>query len=372
MPARPLVLIAILAAAPAVAHAQVYESQQHTFRVTTVTDGLEHPWAVAFLPDGRLLITERPGRLQLVEPDTGERTRVRGVPEVAARGQGGLLDVILHPDYDDNGWLYLSYAAAGDGGAATHVSRARLGDGRLQDRQELLVATPFMDSSKHFGSRMAFDEQGYLYVTSGERGRRDQAQRLDGHLGKVIRLTDDGQIPADNPFLDHPEARPGLYTTGHRNPQGMARHPETGAIWIHEHGPRGGDEINILEAGENYGWPETTFGREYYGPEIAPDPPVAGYVSPIHHWTPSIAPSGMAFYTGDAFPQWQGDLFVGALAHTHLRRVVLDGDEVVAEEELLDERGQRIRDVAQGPDGLLYVLVDAADAPLLRLEPVDE
>lgn len=357
-------------ASSAQAAAEQHDSEKHSFRVTTVADGLEHPWAVAFLPDSRILITERPGRLLVLDPDSGERTAVDGVPAVSSINQGGLLDVVLHPDYDDNGWIYFSYAAGGDDGHATQVSRARLEDARLVDREDLFVATPSMPGGRHFGSRLAFDGAHYLYITTGDRGEREHAQRLDGHLGKVVRLTDDGQIPDDNPFLDQ-DAQPGLYTTGHRNAQGLARHPDTGVMWLHEHGPRGGDEINILQGGLNYGWPETTFGREYFGPRIGPEPPVEGFEPPVHHWTPSIAPSGMAFYTGDAFPQWQGNLFVGALAHTHLARVVLDGEEVVHEERLLDDRNDRIRDVRQGPDGNLYVLVDADSAPLLRIEPAE-
>lgn len=367
---RILTAALLLAVATAQGAPDQHDSEEHSFRVTTVANGLEHPWAVAFLPDGRMLITERPGRLLVLDPESGERTSVDGVPEVSNINQGGLLDVVLHPDYADNGWIYFSYAAGGDGGHATHVSRARLQDETLVEREDLFVATPFMGGGRHFGSRLAFDEARHLYITTGDRGEREHAQRLDGHLGKVVRLTDDGQIPGDNPFLDQ-DAQPGLYTSGHRNAQGLARHPETGAMWLHEHGPRGGDEINILQGGRNYGWPETTFGREYSGPRIGPEPPVEGFEPPIHHWTPSIAPSGMAFYTGDAFAKWQGNLFVGALAHRHLARVVLDGDNVVHEERLLENRNQRIRDVRVGPGGNLYVLVDDADAPLLRIEPDD-
>ncbi len=365
-----LAIILLIGLAPPLAVAGVYESEEHEFRVTTVADGLEHPWAVAFLPNGQLLVTERPGRLLLVDPDDGTTTRVADVPEVAAVNQGGLLDVVLHPDYDDNGWIYLSYAAGGEDGYATHVSRARLDGERLVDREDLFIATPFLSGGRHFGSRLAFDAAGYLFITVGDRGQREQSQNLDGHVGKVIRLTDDGQIPEDNPFLNE-DAQPGLYTIGHRNAQGLARHPGTGVLWLHEHGPRGGDELNILKGGRNYGWPETTFGREYHGPRIGPEPPVEGFEPPVHHWTPAIAPSGMTFYDGDAFPEWHGNLFIGALAQRKLIRVVLDGDEVIHEEALLDDRNQRIRDVRQGPDGALYVLVDDGDAPLLRLESVD-
>ena len=363
-------ILTALIALPGTALAGLYESEAADFRITEVVDGLEHPWAVAFLPGGDLLVTERPGRLLRLDPEGDERAAVDGLPEITAERQGGLLDVVLHPEYADNGWLYLSYVAADDAGdQTTHVSRFRLDGTRLTDREDLFVATPFTSGGRHFGSRLAFDGDHHLYITVGDRGDRDRAQDPQQHIGKTVRLTDDGAIPGDNPFVAVDDAAPGLYTLGHRNAQGLARHPDTGAMWLHEHGPRGGDEINILEAGENYGWPETTFGREYFGPRIGPEPPVDGFRPPIHHWTPSIAPSGMAFYTGDAFPEWQGDLFVGALAGTHLERLELDGDEVVHSETLLDHRSQRIRDVRQGPDGALYLLVDSGSAPLLRIAP---
>jgi glucose/arabinose dehydrogenase len=337
-------------------------------RVTTVAEGFDHPWAMAFLPGGDLLVSERSGALLRLDPATGERSTVTGVPEVDARNQGGLLDVALHPDFADNRWVYLTWSGAGEGGNATHVGRGRLADGRLADFETLFVATPFVDSTKHFGSRIVFDNDGYLWVTVGERGQRDRAQDLSDHNGSVLRLNADGSVPEDNPFVGRPDARDAIYSYGHRNPQGMAVHPETGQVWIHEHGPRGGDEINIPQAGANFGWPKQTYGREYHGPEIAPDE-VPGIVGPIHQWTPSIAPSGMAFYTGERFGQWRGDLFVGALALTHLARLQLDGTEVVAETRLLADRGRRIRAVSQGPDAALYVLTDHANGRLLRITP---
>jgi glucose/arabinose dehydrogenase len=344
---------------------------QHDFRLETVAEGLVHPWSLAFLPDGDFLVTERPGRLLRIDPQNGVGRAIGGLPVVAAVGQGGLLDVTLHPDFADNRWVYLSYAAAGEGGHATRVGRGRLRGDKLADFQVLFTAEPFVSGGRHFGSRLLFDDDGALFVTAGERGRKEHAQDLGKLHGKLIRLHDDGSIPRDNPFVGEPGVREEIYSYGHRNPQGIALHPETRRVWLHEHGPRGGDEINIPEPGANYGWPETTHGRAYSGIRFAPEPPVAGYVSPIHHWTPSIAPSGMAFYTGDIFPEWRGDLFVGALVLSHLARLELDGETVVAEEKLLDEDGWRIRDVRTGPDGYLYLLVDADDAPLLRLMPAD-
>jgi aldose sugar dehydrogenase len=349
--------------------ADIQRSQHHDYHIEVLFEGLEHPWSLAFLPDGRLLVTERPGRLLLLDPRTGSRRQVQGTPEVVARSQGGLLDVALHPDFASNGWVYLSYAARQDGGLSTHVGRGRLRDGRLEDFELLFQAEPGLGSGQHFGSRLLFDRDGYLFITLGDHGERDSAQDLGSHMGGLIRLHDDGRVPIDNPFVDREGARPEIYSYGHRNPQGIALHPDTGAVWLHEHGPRGGDEINLPEAGLNYGWPVTTHGREYHGPEIGPAPPQPGFASPIHHWTPSIAPSGMAFYQGKAFPDWEGDLFVGALAHRHLQRLRFDGRQRVEQERLLEEQGWRIRDVRTGPDGYLYLLPDEDPASLIRLVP---
>jgi glucose/arabinose dehydrogenase len=346
-------------------------SEHHAYQVEVLFEGLEHPWALAFLPDGRLLVTERPGRLNLLDPRDDSWQRIEGVPEVAAVGQGGLLDVALHPDFEDNGWVYLSYAARQDDGLATRVGRGRLVGDRLEDFQVLLRAEPALSSGQHFGSRLVFDRDGHLFITVGDHGERDSAQDLGTHMGTVIRLTDDGSVPADNPFVGDPAVRPEIYSYGHRNPQGMTLHPRTGVLWLHEHGPRGGDEINLPRPGLNYGWPEVTFGNEYFGPPIGLDPPQPGFESPIHHWTPSIAPSGMAFYDGDHFPAWRGDLFVGALVLRHLQRLRLSGDQVVEQEQLLADLQWRIRDVRNGPDGYLYVLQDASVAALIRLVPAD-
>ena len=336
--------------------------------VETAAEGLEHPWALAFLPDGEALVTERPGRLLRIDPQTGERSVVTGTPRVDARGQGGLLDIELHPAFADNRLVYLTWAGQCDGGNATHLGRGRLDGERLAEFETLFVAEPCVRSTKHFGSRIVFDDDGYLFMTTGDRGERDRAQDLGDHNGSVLRLNDDGSIPPDNPFTDRAGAQPAIYSFGHRNPQGAAIHPETGALWIHEHGPRGGDEINLPEPGANFGWPETTYGREYWGPAIGPDT-LPGTIPPIHHWTPSIAPSGMAFYTSAAFPDWQGDLFVGALAQVHLAHLDLKGDRVVGEERLLTDRGRRIRAIEQGPDGGIYLLTDHVNGELLRLAP---
>lgn len=339
-----------------------------SFRVETLADGLDHPWALAFLPGGDILVTERSGQLLRLGPDGRRLARLDGVPEVDARNQGGLLDVALHPDFADNRWVYLTWSGRCGPGNATHLGRGRLEGDRLADFETLFVATPCVASTKHFGSRIVFGPDGHLWMTLGDRGERDRAQDRGDHNGSVLRLHPDGTVPSDNPFTGRAGMQGAIYSYGHRNAQGAALHPRTGEVWIHEHGPRGGDEINVPEAGANFGWPKTTYGREYWGPEIGPDK-LPGTVQPLHYWVPSIAPSGMAFYRGDAFPEWQGDLFIGALAETHLARLELDGREVVAEHQLLDDRGWRIRDVRTGPDGYLYLLTDAGNGRLVRLVP---
>ncbi|GAA0589686.1 PQQ-dependent sugar dehydrogenase [Caenispirillum bisanense] len=381
MPAhRVAPVAAVLAAAlliagppPAPAAAQgVERSQQASFRVETVAGGLENPWGLAFLPDGAMLVTERPGRLRLVRDGRLEQAPIAGTPAVFAAGQGGLLDVAVHPDFASNGLVYLSYAGSGDGGAGTEVARGRLDlqAMRLTDVETIFVAAPKTGGRAHYGSRLLFAPDGSLYVTLGDRySHMKEAQNPGTHLGSVIRITDSGGVPADNPFAGRSDARPEVFTYGHRNVQGMALHPQTGAVWTHEHGPRGGDEVNILKPGANYGWPAVTYGVDYSGAVISDRSEAPGMEPPLVHWVPSIAPSGMAFYSGEAFPQWQGDLFIGALAGAHLRRLELDGDRVTAQEELLVDLNARIRDVRSGPDGFLYLLTDASDGRLLRLVP---
>jgi aldose sugar dehydrogenase len=349
------------------------DSEQASFAVERVVGGLEHPWAVAFLPDGGILVTEREGRLRLVDAHFQLAPEpLAGVPTAFARGQGGLLDVVLHPDFSENQLVYLSYAYLADGAAGTAVARGRLVDGGLEDTEVIFESNGLTNAGQHFGSRLVFDDDGYLYITHGDRGDRDLAQDLNNHAGSLIRLHDDGSIPDDNPFVGQSDARPEIYSYGHRNPQGIARHPETGVIWAHEHGPRGGDELNIIQPGLNYGWPAVSQGREYGSGRAVGVSEAPGIEPAIHIWDPSIAPSGMAFYEGDAFPEWQGDLLIGALAFQLLARLELDGDAVVHEERLLEGDIGRIRDVRIGPDGLVYLLTDEADGGLYRLSPVEE
>jgi aldose sugar dehydrogenase len=343
------------------------------YDVETVAGGLVHPWALQFLSDGRMLVTERPGRLRLVAKDGALSPAIEGVPKVVAIDQAGLLDVALDPDFDRNGLVYLTFSEPrGDGLNGTSVARGRLVlagvGGKLEDIRIIFRQQPASTGGLHFGSRIAFADDGTLFVTLGERFQRDFAQDLSRHWGKVVRIRPDGQIPADNPTFS-PPAAPGIWSYGHRNPQSAAIHPTTRKLWIVEHGPKGGDEINVPLKGRNYGWPVIGYGIDYSGAKIHDSTHRDGMEQPIYHWTPSIAPSGMAFYTGDKFPGWQGNLFVGALAGRHLARLVLDGETIVAEERLLTELGERIRDVRQGPDGFLYVLTDSPNGRILRLRP---
>jgi len=338
----------------------------------TIAGGLEHPWAVTFIGDGNMLVTERPGRLRVVQSDGSVGAPIAGVPEVDAEGQGGLLDVIADRDFAQNRTIYFCYAQPGEGGNSTALAKARLAEDlrSLQQVQVLFVQQPKIDSSQHFGCRIVDRGDGTLFLTLGERFiRMEMAQQLDTHLGKVVRIGKDGSVPADNPFAGKTGARPEIWSYGHRNPQGATLGPD-GRLWIHEHGPRGGDEINLPVAGANYGWPLVSYGLHYSGEEVGNGSPTrSGVAAPIYHWTPSIAPSGMAFLTSDRYGEkWRGNLFVGALAGRRLVRLQLDGDDVVAEEKLLEDFA-RIRDVRMGPDGLLYLLTDEQDGRLVRLQP---
>lgn len=354
------------------ATAETVSSQKHRFRVVTVVEGLEHPWGLAFLPEGGMLVTERPGRLRLVRQGRLDPQPVEGLPAIAAKGQGGLLDVALHPDFAQNRLVYISYAAAGEGGIGTEVARGRLNGHRLEGVQTIFRLQPKSDRGIHFGSRLVFDRAGYLFITLGDRGEMARAQKWDDHAGSVIRLHDDGRVPADNPYKSHSGWKPEIYSIGHRNVQGAALHPQTGELWAHEHGPQGGDEINIIRAGNNYGWPVITYGVNYgLGTRIGMGTHRQGMIQPLHYWVPtSIAPSGMAFYEGDRFVHWQGDLFVGALREEMLVRLRFEGTRVVEEEHLLKEALGRIRDVRSGPDGYLYLLTDHRKGKLVRLEPL--
>jgi len=357
---------------PLAAAAQVFASELQRFRLRIVSEGLEHPWGLAFLPDGRMLVSERPGRLRLIDASGRlDPEPVRGLPPVAAFGQGGLLDVALHPRYRDNGWIYLSYVGEGPGGYGTEVLRGRLQGKTLHDVRILFRMRPKSGGGQHFGARLVFDRQGFLFITLGDRGEMQRAQRLDDHAGSVIRLHDDGSVPADNPFVARPGALPEKFTLGNRNIQGAALHPDSGELWTHEHGPQGGDEINLIRAGSNYGWPVITYGRNYgSGTPIGEGTARPGIEPPLHQWTPSIAPSGMAFYTGERFPHWRGNLFVGALRDQMLLRLQLDGARVVHQEPLLKNTIGRIRDVRAGPDGFIYVLTDSPRGVVARLEPL--
>lgn len=361
------------AAPPTPVEAQSFSSQAGAIHLQQVAGGLEHPWSLAFLPDGRMLVSERPGRLRMVTPEGVVGPAIAGLPAVAANGQGGLLDVVLAPDYARTGVVYFSYSEPRDGGNGTAVARARLErdglSGRLRDLQVVFRQQPAIDSNKHFGSRLAWAGDGSLFITLGDRGsERDRAQTLDNALGKVVRIQPDGRVPADNPFVGRAGARPEIWSYGHRNLQGAAINPSSGELWTHEHGPQGGDELNIPRAGRNYGWPVITYGREYSGLKVGDGLKAqAGMEQPIHYWVPSIAPSGMAFYTSERIPAWQGSLFVASLKFGQLARLSLDGDRVVAEERLLEGLNRRLRDVRQGPDGALYLLTDDAEGSILRL-----
>ena len=350
----------------------VLKSEKHAFRVATMVTGLVNPWSVAFLPDGRMLVTELAGRLRLVGQGFQlDPKPIEGLPELVAQGQGGLFDVVLHPQYAQNGWIYWAYNAPGPGGWGTALARGKLLGHRMTEVQVLFSMLPKTRSSHHFGGRIVFDKSGMLYLTLGDRGDKARAQKLDDHAGSVIRLHDDGRVPANNPFVRGVGAFTEKWTFGNRNIQGAALHPVTGELWTHEHGPQGGDEVNVMRSGLNYGWPVITYGVEYgLGSKIGEGQTKPGMVQPVHVWVPSIAPSGMAFVSGSQFPQWQGDLLVGALRGQMLVRLTLSGEKVIKEERLLQGRLGRIRDVRMGPDGFVYLLTDDAQGALLRLEPL--
>jgi len=368
---RTLIAVLTLLAMPAFAQDRI-ATERATFRVTTFASGLEHPWGAAFLPDGSLLVTERPGRLRRVTPDGRVSAPLAGVPRVEAAGQGGLLDIALSPDFERTREVFLCHAAAVEGGALTRLVSARLSPGNdaLTGVRRLLDATPAQSGGRlHFGCRIAFDRDGFLYLSTGERNERNRAQRLDDLAGKVLRLTRDGRVPPDNPFVGRQGARPEIWSFGHRNPQGLALNPWTGSLFEAEHGPRGGDEINIIRRGANYGWPIVSHGREYWGPRISSETSAPGITDPARVWVPSVSPSGIAFYDGAAFPGWRGSLFLATLSTPGLVRLTLEGDAIIGEERLLWDQ-QRLRDVVVGPDGRIYLLVDAPEGGILRLDPI--
>jgi glucose/arabinose dehydrogenase len=377
---RPIVRItAILGAATALAafFAANAHSESKSFRssagpieVSTIARGLVHPWGLALLPDGRILVTERPGRFRIVSRDGDLSPPLKNVPEVWASGQGGLLDVVLDKSFAGNKTLYFCFAEQAESGGRTAVARATLGEDRLQDIEVIFRQEGPLSSGNHYGCRIAQADDGNLFVTLGEHfNHRDEAQNLANHLGKVIRIAPDGSVPADNPFVGRADAKPEIWSYGHRNEQGLAINPATGDLWEVEHGPRGGDEVNIIGKGKNYGWPVIGYGIDYNGAKIHASAAKEGMEQPVKYWVPSISPSGMAFYTGTLFPPWKGSLFTGALSGKMLVRLSLSGNEVTGEERLLEDLNERIRDIRQGPDGALWLLTDSTAGRLLRVSP---
>jgi glucose/arabinose dehydrogenase len=361
-----------LTIAPLSVAAQPFSTQAMQLNVDTVAKGLEHPWSVAFLPDGRMLVTERPGRLNLVD-SRGKLVRIAGLPAIAAGGQGGLLDVALAPDFATSRRIVFSFTEPRGQANGTSVAVARLSANaeRIDDVKVIFRQEPSYANAMHFGGRLVFARDGTLFITLGERfALMDQAQNLSNHLGKIVRINLDGSVPRDNPFVGQSDKKPEIWSYGHRNVQAAAIHPQTGALWTVEHGAKGGDEINIPQAGKNYGWPVIAYGKHYSGAKIGLGTAAQGMEQPIYVWDPSIAPSGMAFVTSDRYPQWKGQLLVGALAGEIVSRLTLDGTRIVTEERMLNNLQERIRDVRQAPDGFIYLLTDSPQGRLLRLNPV--
>lgn len=342
------------------------ESGSDDIAVELVAENLDHPWSLAFLPNGQLLVTERSGHLRIINQGQVSEP-VANVPAVYAKSQGGLMDVVLHPDYANNGWIYLTFAHGDAKANATRLVRAKLVDNALADVEILFTAQPYKDTPVHYGGRLAFLPDNSLLLSIGDGfDYREQAQRLDNHFGKLVRLHDNGKVPADNPFVDGMDTLPEIWSYGHRNPQAIVVDKQKNVVFAHEHGPAGGDEINVIVRGHNYGWPITTHGKDYSGAAISPYSELHGTDSPLLHWTPSIAPAGMALVAGDNYPEWQGNLMVAALKARELRRVSLNG-ESIQQQSLLSSLGERIRDVRQGPDGYLYVLTDSNNGRILKL-----
>ena len=368
---RAAAVLASLAFAARAGGAQAaIESEEHRFRIDTIARGLEFPWGATFLPNGDLLVTERPGRVRLIRGGVLQAEPMAGGPEVRARGQGGLLDIAAHPQFAQNRLVYLTYSKPGLRGATTALARARLEGDRLVGLHDVFVADAWSMAGQHFGSRIVFDGAGHVFISVGERGDMQRAQDVGDHAGSIVRLHDDGRVPSDNPLAGRSGARPEIWSFGHRNPQGMIRHPMTGDLWANEHGARGGDELNLVRPGRNYGWPLITHGVNYSGQPISADTARTGLEQPVVHWTPSIAVSGLAVYTGDRFPRWRANMFTGALAGQQLRRLVLDGTRVTHQEVLLRNR-MPIRQVLNGPDGHLYLLTHQQNGAVLRLVPVE-
>ncbi len=348
---------------------KVIESEKQKFGVDTITAELTNPWGIAFLPDGRILITERAGEIRIVKDGKLLTEKIGNVPAVFANGQGGLLDIKLHPDYANNGWIYLTYAKPGEGGGGTVVVRAKLDGNNLTDLEELFTALPLLGSGAHFGSRIVFDGKGYIFFSSGERGTKENAQDLTNHLGKILRVHENGKVPTDNPFINTPGAKPEIWSYGHRNPQGLIYDKATETLWDVEHGPMGGDELNKVEKGKNYGWPVITYGMNYDSTAITDITEKEGMEQPVFFWKPSIATCGLVLVTSDKYPEWKGNLMVGALAKQHVARVELDAQGKFVKQERLLENIGRVRAVEQSPDGYLYVATETPGM-LLKLIPV--
>ncbi len=360
-----------LTALPGLASAQETSSTTDAYRITPLAENLDHPWNLTFMPDGSMLIVQLPGAIRVLK-DGVLSEPLPGVPDVYFESQGGLFEALLDPDYAENGYVYLSYAHGTPGENRTRVARARFDGKVLTDLEVIFEAAPAKDTPVHYGGVMTFLPDKTLLIAVGDGfDYREQAQRLDNDLGKIVRINRDGSIPEDNPFVDEEGARPEIWSYGHRNQQGLIYDETSGRVYEHEHGPQGGDEINIIEPGKNYGWPVITWGIDYSGARISPFTEYEGMEQPLLHWTPSIAPCGFTIYRGSVFPQWEGDLFVGALAAQQLRRVDMEDGKVVGQEELFSELGQRIRDVATGPDGYLYLVTDGEDGAVLRVEPAE-
>jgi glucose/arabinose dehydrogenase len=349
--------------------ARTFDTLAGPIRAVPFVSGLASPWSLAFLPDGDILVTERTGRLRVIRKGTLDPEPVGGVPSVLAGGQGGLLEVALHPKFAENQLIYLTYSKKGEQGNTTALARGRFDGKTLTDVKDLFVADAWSTGTAHFGSKLAFARDGTLFMTVGERNDRKRAQETSHHAGKVLRLRDDGTVPPDNPFVGRDGFRPEIYSYGHRNMQGLAIHPETGAVWETEHGPQGGDELNVVLPGKNYGWPVVTFGREYSGEVITDRPWREDIEPPVTIWVPSLGLSGLAFYTGDKFAGWKGNLFAGGLAGLSVQRIVFTPRGLVGRETLLGDLKQRVRDVREGPDGFLYVVTDANPGGILRIEP---
>ncbi|HYG37574.1 MAG TPA: PQQ-dependent sugar dehydrogenase [Cytophagales bacterium] len=343
------------------------DTAKFEFTVEKLYDGFISPWGMAWLPDGRMLVTEKSGEILVFKDDKFTGEKLSGVPKVSSDGQGGLLDIKLHPDHKTNGWIYISYSKPVEGGSTTAIARFKLQGNQITDLQDLFEAKPFIDANYHYGSRIVFDKDNFLFFSSGERGTQPKVQELNNDHGKIHRIYDDGRAPEDNPFVGQKDAKPTIWTYGHRNPQGMAYDAENNRVWAIEHGPRGGDELNLIEKGKNYGWPKTSYGINYDSTILTEFQEMEGVENPVRYWVPSIAPCGMMIVTSDKYPTWKGNLLAGALAHRHITRIQLDGTKYVKEEKLLQDSA-RFRDVAESPDGYIYAITEGPGM-LLKLVP---